>query len=172
MIIRDARSADVAAMLAIYAPIVETTAISFEASAPSPGEFAARVDKYGNGWAWLVAEDGGELLGYAYGSPHRERAAYRWSVETSAYVAAAARGRGVGQQLYRALLARLAQRGYCNAYAGIALPNAASIGLHESVGFRAIGAFPSVGYKLGRWHDVAWYHQALRAAPAAPEAPA
>jgi L-amino acid N-acyltransferase YncA len=165
MLIRPALATDAVAMLAIYAPIVSETAISFEVEPPTLEEFEGRIAKYSEGWAWLVAEQDGELLGYAYGSSHRERLAYKWSTETSAYVHRSARGQGVGKLLYQALLPELAARGYCNAYAGIALPNAASVALHESVGFRAIGCFPAVGRKFGKWRDVGWYHRNLREEP-------
>jgi L-amino acid N-acyltransferase YncA len=173
LLLRPANVADVPAMLAIYEPIVQHTAISFELEPPSPAEFEQRLAKYSADWAWIVGEIDGAVVGYAYGSPHRERAAYRWSTETSAYVAEAARRNGVGAALYRALLPRLAARGYCNAYAGIALPNPASVALHQSVGFRPIGVFPSVGRKFGQWHDVGWFHCPLHAAPPdEPSAPA
>jgi len=153
-------------MLEIYRPYVEDSFISFETEVPSVVEFSATVRKYLAGWAGVVAEaDGGQLLGYAYGSSHRERAAYKWSVETTVYVAQAAHRGGIGRKLYAALLPILAGAGYCNAYAGVALPNAASVGLHEALGFRPIGTFPRVGYKFGQWCDVAWYHLALREAP-------
>lgn len=153
-------------MLAIYRPIVEHTAISFELVPPSLDEFEARVRKYIDGWACLVAEHYGAIVGYAYGASHRERAAYAWSTETSAYVRPDARRRGVGTRLYQSLFTALAERGYCNAYAGITLPNEASVALHRSVGFRDIGLFPSVGWKFGAWHDVGWFHRNLRAGPA------
>jgi len=121
--IRPATTADAAALLAIYRPFVEATAVSFETAVPTVGEFAARVDKALARWHWLVAEADDGVLGYAYGSSHRERAAYRWSVEVSAYVAARGRRRGVGRALYLQLFDALAQQGYCNAYAGVALPN-------------------------------------------------
>lgn len=168
--VRPATEADAEAMLAIYAPAVATSAASFETVVPSVAEFATRIAKYSRGWAWLAAEDDGAVLGYAYAAPLRERAAYRWSTETSAYVAAAARRRGIGRSLYAALLARLAAAGFCNAYAGITLPNAASIALHHAAGFDEIGVFPSVGYKFGAWHDVAWFHRRLRAQPPAGDA--
>jgi L-amino acid N-acyltransferase YncA len=163
--IRPAVPGDAPAMLDIYAPVVAQTAISFELTAPTLSEFAERVRKLSAGWGWLVAECDGLLLGYAYGSPHRERAAYRWSTEVTAYVARAAQRQGIGRRLYDALLPQLADRGLCNAYAGIALPNDASMALHQSAGFRSIGVFPAVGRKFGRWHDVAWCHRALRAEP-------
>jgi phosphinothricin acetyltransferase len=165
MIIRPARVSDAAAMLAIYAPIVRETAISFELDPPGLAAFEARIAKYSAGWAWLVAELNSEVLGYAYGSPHRERTAYRWSTETSAYVALGARKQGVGARLYQALLAVLGDQGYCNAYAGITLPNEASVALHRSVGFSPIGTFPAVGRKFNQWHDVAWFYRRLRQLP-------
>jgi L-amino acid N-acyltransferase YncA len=165
MLIRPAQISDAPAMLAIYAPIVRDTAISFELEPPTLAEFEERVRKYAKGWAWLVADIEGELVGYAYGSLHRERLAYQWSTETSAYVAQHARAQGVGKQLYRELLPMLAERGFCNAYAGIALPNDASVALHETVGFRSLGVFPSVGRKFNRWHDVGWFHCKLREQP-------
>ena len=149
-------------MLAIYAPVVRETAISFELDPPSLDDFEARVAKYSAGWAWLVAELDGQILGYAYGSPHRERAAYRWSTETSAYVALGARKRGIGTRLYQALFPALGDRGYCNAYAGVTLPNEASVALHRAVGFSPIGIFPAVGRKFDKWHDVAWFYRCLR----------
>lgn len=163
--IRPARAADAAALLAIYAPFAERTAVSFETAAPSVEEFAARIDRSNSRWAWLVAERDGTLLGYAYGSTHRERAAYRWSVETSAYVDPRFQRRGIGRQLYVALLALLADKGYCNAFAGITLPNDASVALHRSIGFEPIGVFESVGWKLGAWQDVAWLQRRLRDGP-------
>jgi len=168
MNLRPARPEDAEAMLSIYAPIVRDTATSFESEPPSVDEFSKRIQKYGEHWAWLVAERDGELLGYAYGSSHRERAAYRWSTETSVYVAEFARGQGLGRKLYEALLPVLAERGYCNAYAGIAMPNDASLALHRAVGFRDIGVFERVGHKFGRWHNVAWLQKQLRDQP--PEA--
>ena len=165
MLVRPAEPTDAAAMLAIYRPIVEQTVISFELVAPSLDEFAARVRKYLDGWACLVAEHDGDLVGYAYGASHRERAAYGWSTETSAYVHPDARRMGVGTRLYQDLFAALAERGYCNAYAGITLPNEASVALHRSVGFRDIGRFPTIGWKFGAWHDVGWFHRNLRAGP-------
>lgn len=165
MRIRPAVHRDAAALLAIYAPIVQDTVISFELVPPSLVEFEARLKKCVEGWSWLVAEQDGMVLGYAYGSSHRERPAYRWSTETSAYVHPHARGRGVGTALYLALFPELASKGYCNAYAAIALPNDASVALHQAVGFRPIGQFPCVGRKFGKWHDVGWFHRKLRSEP-------
>jgi L-amino acid N-acyltransferase YncA len=157
--IRPAWLDDAAAIQAIYAPVVRDTAISFETAAPSAHDMAARMAGAGNGptLPWLVAERHGRVVGYAYAGRHHERGAYRWSVDTSIYVAGAARGSGVGRALYQRLLPVLTELNYASAYAGIALPNPASVGLHEAVGFRRIGVFPRVGYKLGRWHDVGWW---------------
>jgi L-amino acid N-acyltransferase YncA len=167
--LRAARPEDAPALLAIYRPFVESTAISFEKAPPSVDEFAARVAKALSKWQWLVAVEGSEILGYAYGSTHRERFGYRLSVEVSAYVDPRHQRRGIGRALYDHLFDDLAALGYCNAYAGITLPNAGSVALHEGVGFERIGVFPRIGYKLGSWHDVAWYHRALREAPLADE---
>jgi len=165
--IRSAGENDAPALLAIYAPYVERTAVSFETAVPSVEEFAARIRKSVAQWAWLVAERDGRCLGYAYGSTHRERAAYRWSVETSAYVDASIQRRGVGKALYFALIDALIARGYCNAFAGMTVPNDASMALHRSVGFEPIGVFRRVGFKFGAWHDVAWAQRRLSEAPPA-----
>jgi len=156
---RDATPDDTAAMLAIYRPIVENTVISFELETPSEEEFAGRVAAYGASHAWLVAEANGVLAGYAYGSPHRPRAAYRYAVEVSAYVDERFRGRGIASSLYGQLFERLRGQGYASAYAGITLPNDASIALHSGVGFNPIGTFPKVGFKFDRWHDVSWWYR-------------
>lgn len=165
ILIRPVSIADVPQMLDIYGPIVRETAISFELDPPTLAEFEQRVRKCAETWAWVVAVKDEKVLGYAYGSSHRERKAYQWSTETSAYVLEAARGQGVGKALYRALLPALATRGYCNAFAGIALPNAASVALHQATGFTPIGTFPRVGHKFGHWHDVGWFNCRLRDSP-------
>jgi len=110
----------------------------------------------------VVCLRGEELQGYAYASAHRTRAAYQWSVDVSVYVRADVRRAGVGRAVYRSLFALLAVQGYYNAYAGITLPNPASVGLHESLGFHPVGVYGAVGYKLGAWHDVGWWHLSLR----------
>jgi phosphinothricin acetyltransferase len=163
--IRPATPDDAAAVAAIYAPFVEQTAVSFEETPPTSVEMAGRIAKAQSRWQWLVAEDGGVVVGYAYGSQHRERAAYRWSVEVSAYVDGAHRRRGIGRALYGVLLPHLAHKGFCTAFAGVTLPNDASIGLHTAVGFTPIGVFRSIGWKFGAWHDVAWYQLRLRDTP-------
>ena len=171
LIIRTAREADAKALLDIYRPFAESTSVSFELQAPSVHEFAARISKSLAWWHWLVAERDGECVGYAYGSPHREREAYAWSVEVSAYVRPTHLRQGIAQALYSRLFAELASKGYCNAYAGVTLPNPASIALHLSSGFSSIGVFKAVGRKFGAWQDVAWYHRVLRSEPLTEQRP-
>lgn len=163
--LREATLDDAEILLSIYRPFVIETPISFEGVPPSVDEFRARIEKALAAWAWWVADVGGVPVGYAYGSQHRAREAYKWSVEVSAYVHAAHRGKGLGRMLYGALLPRLAALGYCNAYAGITMPNEASVGFHRAMGFEEIGVFKSVGWKFGRWHDVAWFHLPIRETP-------
>ena len=164
--IRQATEADAPALLAIYAPYVEETPISFETVVPSVDEFAGRIRKYLSAWQYLVAERDGRIVGYAYGGTHRERAAYRFSVEVSAYVDRGCHRQGIGRALYAQLFADLAAKGYCEAFAGITYPNDASIGLHTAVGFEMIGVFRNIGWKFDRWHDVAWMQRRLRDRPA------
>lgn len=163
--IRDATAGDAEGLLAIYRPFVTDTAVSFELEPPTVDEFAARIAKAQSKWAWLVAERDGALAGYAYGSSFRERVAYQWSVEMSAYLAPAFRGQGVARDLYARLAELLAAKGYCTAYAGIALPNEASVRFHQAMGFRAVGVFERAGRKFGRWHDVSWWQRPLRGEP-------
>jgi phosphinothricin acetyltransferase len=163
--LRSAVPGDAAALLSIYEPLVRESAISFEIAPPSLEEFRSRIETVLSKWVWLVAERDSTVLGYAYGGAHRTRSAYQWSVETSICVALDSRGRGIGLFLYEQLLSRLAQRGYCNAYAAIALPNEASIALHRRAGFTHVGIFERVGRKFGRWHDVSWWQRRLREVP-------
>ena len=169
--IRSASEADAPALLAIYRPFVETTAVSFETMVPTVEQFAARIAKALAGWQWLAAEHDGQCIGYTYGSSHRERSAYRWSVEVSAYLHPNYRRQGVGRALYVRLFEELAQKGFCNAYAGTTLPNDGSIALHRSLGFEFIGTFKAVGRKFGTWHDVAWFQRSLRDSPLSEQLP-
>lgn len=169
--VRLATPEDAPAVAAIYAPVVRDTAISFEAEPPDGAEFARRIAAILPAQPWLVAEETGRVLGYAYAGPHRARVAYQWSVEPSVYVAAEGRGRGVGRALYAALLATLRAQGFANAYAGVTLPNAASLRLHEAFGFEPVGVFKRAGYKQDRWHDVWWGALALTEAEAPPPRP-
>ncbi len=141
--------------------MVERTAISFEETAPDEAEMRARIAGKLPTYPWLVFEDGGEVLGYAYAGRWRERAAYRHSVEVTAYVREGARGRGIGRTLYEALFRVLAAQRFHRAFAGVTLPNDASVALHRAVGFMPVGVFHEAGYKLGAWHDVGWYERAI-----------
>ncbi len=165
--IRDADPArDAAACAAIYAPSVEGSAISFELRAPGAEEIAARMRDYQRTHPWLVAERGGEVVGYAYACQFNPRPAYRWSAAVSVYVAAAERGRGRGRALYAELFARLRRQGLRMACAGITLPNPASVGLHEALGFEPVGVYREIGWKDGGWQDVGWWQLQLAPAPA------
>jgi phosphinothricin acetyltransferase len=168
--IRLATADDAGQVLAIYAPYCYTP-ISFETGPPSIEEMRSRLVKVLGQYPWLVLENGGDVLGYAYATHHRERAAYVWSVDTSVYVRQGQQRRGVGRTLYSCLLALLPLQGFANAYAGVTLPNPASVGLHEAMGFRPVGVYTKVGFKCGAWHDVAWYQRALQPSPAEPAPP-
>lgn len=157
--VRPARPDDAAAIAAIYAPHVTQGVASFEEVAPDAAEMTRRMAA-GTSCPWLVAEDG-EVLGYAYAGPYATREAYRWAVETTVYVADGARGRGVGRALYAALIAALHDQGYAQAVAKIALPNPASVALHEAVGFRHVGTLERIGWKQDRWVDVGLWQRAL-----------
>ena len=162
MTIRTAAPADAEAITAIYAQIVANTSISFELAPPSVVEMRGRIEKTLQDLPWLVSADAqGAVNGYVYASKHRERPAYQWSVDVTAYVREDARGQGVGKRLYQALFVELTALGYFQAFAGIALPNDASVALHESVGFEPIGVYRKVGFKLGAWHDVGWWQKEI-----------
>lgn len=160
--IRLANESDAMQMLAIYAPIVQQTPISFEIEPPSETEFQQRIKSYQQSLPWLVCEIDGEVLGYAYASPYRTRAAYQWSVESSVYVSVDHRRKGVAKALYTSVLQLLRLQGFYNVFAAIALPNTASVAVHEAVGFTPVGVFPKVGYKFGVWHDVGWWQLSLQ----------
>lgn len=168
-----ARPEHAAEIAAIYAPIVEATAISFETVPPDAQDFAQLIAEITERFPWLVALDEGAVAGYAYAHAHAfaSRAAYSWSAETSIYVGESQRGRGVGRSLYSELLKILSELGYFRAFAGIALPNPASVALHEAVGFRAVGVYRKAGWKLGAWHDVGWWQCDLRTTDQDPAPP-
>ncbi|MEM7662285.1 MAG: arsinothricin resistance N-acetyltransferase ArsN1 family B [Pseudomonadota bacterium] len=169
--IRLATPSDSAALSAIYAPIVETTATSFETTVPTSDEMAQRVSDTLLTHPWLVCENDEGVAGYAYGCPHRTRAAYRWSCDVSVYVDERARGQGMGRRLYDALFPLLKRQGFVRAHAGIVLPNAASVALHEGCGFGPVGIYKNVGYKFGQWRDVGWWALTLNDPEATPLEP-
>lgn len=155
--IRLANKHDAAQILDIYRPYIENTSISFETIVPSTEEMETRIERVLANDPWLIFEESNIILGYAYASKHRERAAYRWAVDVSAYVMQDCRGKGIGKMLYTALFSVLRLQGYCNVYAGICLPNEASVGIHEYFGFMKVAQYNKVGYKFGQWHDVGWW---------------
>ncbi len=150
----------------VYAPYVTGTAISFEEMPPDAAEIRRRMDL-----PWLVALDHDVVVGFCSATRHRSRPAYRWAVDCSVYVAQSHQRKGLARALYARLLEELRARGYVHAFAGIALPNDASVQLHEAVGFTAIGVYRQVGYKLGQWYDVGWWQLQLLAPPADPQEP-
>jgi L-amino acid N-acyltransferase YncA len=170
-IIRLATEDDVPQIRDIYAPVCLHTPISFEEIPPDENEVRQRLRKILARYPWLVCDRGGEVLGYVYGGTHRERAAYRWSVEVTAYVREDQHRKGIGRALYTSLFRLLVLQGFYNAFAGITLPNAGSVGLHEAVGFRSIGLYTAIGFKHGRWHDVGWYQLELQPLAAVPDEP-
>jgi phosphinothricin acetyltransferase len=176
MIIRHADPArDAQACAAIYAPFVADSVISFEEEAPSAEQMAARIAAVSETHPWLVAEHEGTVVGYAYATRHRDRLAYRWAADVTVYVSPGHHRRGIGRTLYQALLDLLARQGFRTACAGITLPNPGSVGLHEACGFRPVGVYRAIGWKLGAWRDVGWWQCDLAAPddgrPAAPSAP-
>jgi L-amino acid N-acyltransferase YncA len=170
--IRLAEERDAEAIQRIYAPFVLQTAVSFEFEPPSVDDMRSRIADTLARLPWLVCERREKVIGYAYASPHKPRAAYGWSVDVAIYLHEEHHRQGVGRALYTSLLAALRLQGFYNAYAGVTLPNPGSVGLHEAMGFQPVGIYRDVGYKFGKWHDVGWWQLALRdrsAAPAAPE---
>jgi phosphinothricin acetyltransferase len=152
---------DASACAAIYAPYVTDTAITFELEPPSAAEMASRIAAANRTHAWFVLEDSGRVVGYAHGGPYKQRPAYRWSCEVSVYLEVGRRRGGDGSALYEALFARLADRGFRTAVAGMTLPNEASAGLHRAMGFEPAGVYRSIGWKHGSWHDVAWTQRTI-----------
>lgn len=159
--VRDASERDAEACEAIYAPYVTDTAITFESDPPLPAEMAMRIATALRTHAWVVLEDEGRVVGYAYGGPFNSRAAYRWSCEVSVYLERGRRRTGGGRALYDALFDRLAGRGFRTAIAGMTLPNDASVGLHRAMGFEPVGTYRRIGWKHGAWHDVAWVQRTI-----------
>jgi L-amino acid N-acyltransferase YncA len=152
---------DAAVCAAIYAPYVRESVVSFEEAVPTAEELAARIARIAATHPWLVSERDGQVAGFAYGAPHRDRAAYRWAADVSVYVDPGHHRRGIGRELYEALLARLRVQRIQVACAGITLPNAGSVGLHESLGFEPVGIYRGIGWKAGAWRDVGWWQLRL-----------
>ena len=161
MIIRSVQLADAKAIQAIYQPYVTETAITFEVDVPTVLEFERRITKTLARYPYLVAEVDGKVLGYAYASTYYARAAYDWTVELSIYISKEARGQGIGSALYDALEEELKARGYLRFLACIALPNEASIAMHEKRGYVQVAHFPKVGYKFEQWHDIVWMQKTI-----------
>jgi len=168
MDVRIATEADAPACAAIYAPYVTDTAVSFEEEPPSATEMAQRI---ASAHDWLVLEDEGRVVGYAYAATWHPRAAYRWACEVSVYLELGRRRTGAGRALYDVLLPHLTERGYRAAIAGMTLPNPGSEGLHRALGFEPVGTYRNIGYKFGAWHDVAWTQRVLARGEDPPEEP-
>jgi phosphinothricin acetyltransferase len=159
---RQAKTDDATGILAIYAPYCESSCVSFETSAPSEQQMRERIARIAAQYPWLIGEIDGQVTGYVYASQHQERAAYRWSVNVAVYLSPQYHRRGLGRALYTSLFSILRAQGYFKAYAGVTLPNAASVGLHEAMGFQSVGVYRGAGYKHGRWHDVGWWQLELQ----------
>ncbi|SIS15107.1 GNAT family N-acetyltransferase [Natronorubrum thiooxidans] len=169
--IRLATPEDAAAVRDIYAPFCESTAVTFEETAPTAAELAARIDSTLERYPWLVCVRDSAVVGYAYAGPLRKRRAYQWVVELSVYVADDARRSGVGRALYESLFAILERQGYCDAYAVTTLPNPATVRFHEQLGFECVADFPAMGYTQDAWHDVAWWRRSIAEKTSDPEPP-
>jgi L-amino acid N-acyltransferase YncA len=167
-VIRAASTSDATAIATVYSPYVLETAVSFEEVPPTAAELTERMS---SGLPWLVATAGAAVVGFAYASPHRSRPAYRWGVDVSVYLDAEVRRRGLGRELYAALLPVVTRLGYVRAYAGVTLPNDASVGLHQAMGFTPVGVYREAGFKLGEWRDVGWWQLALQSPPQDPLEP-
>lgn len=162
MTIRFATLDDAPAILAIYAPFITESNVSFEYEIPTVTEFAGRIQTIQQQYPYLVAETDGRVLGYAYASQHRDRTAYQWSVETSVYVHPDGHRQGIARQLYTTLFDLLRRQGYYSAYAGITLPNTESEAFHQAMDFELVGVFKNIGYKMGAWHDVVWLQRSIQ----------
>lgn len=159
--IRDATLKDAARCAEIYAPYVHETAITFETEPPGAGEMGERIATSLSAHAFVVLEEEGRVIGYAYAGQFHRRAAYRWACEVSVYVAQGATGRGAGRALYTALFERLEARGFRTLVSLMTVPNDASLRLHLAMGFEVVGTMTEIGYKRGAWHDVMWLQRRL-----------
>ncbi|MEP2987467.1 MAG: arsinothricin resistance N-acetyltransferase ArsN1 family B [Parasphingorhabdus sp.] len=161
MQIRSATVQDADQCASIYAPFVTDSWVSFESTPPDVTEMGRRIEQTLASYEWLVSEVDGHVAGYAYGSEHRSREAYKTSCDVTVYVDPSFSRRGIGRALYIDLFERLKKRGFHALFAGIALPNDASLGLHQSLGFKPVGVYQQVGRKLGAWRDVQWMQRLL-----------
>jgi L-amino acid N-acyltransferase YncA len=160
--IRVAMPSDAAAVLEIYGPFCDDSPITFETQRPTLAEIEDRIRYITERFPWLVCDNGTDVVGYAYAGSHRERSAYRWSVDVAVYISGGYRGQGIGTALYTALFDVLRIQGFYKAYAGVTLPNQPSIQLHRRLGFELVGVFQRVGFKGGAWHDVSWWDLTLQ----------
>lgn len=168
MKIRFAEESDAKALLAIYNQYIDT-AVTFEYDLPSEKEFQDRIREVLKGYHYLVCEEDGKILGYAYGHRHKERAAYQWNAELSIYLDENITSRGIGRKLYTALIKLLELQGVKTVYGVVTVPNAKSEGLHESMGFKRLGTYHNTGYKCNGWQDVAWFERAIGSYDGKPE---
>jgi L-amino acid N-acyltransferase YncA len=159
--IRLAEESDAIGVLAVYRPYVEETAITFEYEVPTQVEFLCRLQRIQSNYPFLVCEEKGQIIGYAYAHRQMTRAAYQWNAELSVYVDRKHTGRGVGKALYTTLIEILKLQHVQTVCALITLPNPVSETLHHKMGFKRIGLHPQAGYKLGKWYDVAWYEKVI-----------
>ena len=159
--IRPITKNDAAATLNIYKYYVEKTAVSFEYEPPTAEEWEQRIALVTVEYPWLVCEVEAEIVGYAYGTSHRYRSAYLWSVETAIYLSEKFHGKGIARPLYQALFDILRLQGYVNVYAGVTIPNDKSVAFHKSMGFSDVGTFKKIGFKFGEWHDTRWFQMHL-----------
>ena len=155
--IRVATADDADAILDIYRPSIEESVTSFETEVPSVEAMRARIENCLLRYPWLVCEDQQGVCGYAYAGEHHSRAAYRWTVNVSVYIAERSQRQGIARRLYEALFSILDKQGIRTVIAGISVPNPTSHAFHEALGFKKAGVFPAVGYKLGQWIDVSWW---------------
>jgi len=168
MELRVATLDDAAAVAAVYRPYVASTPISLEIEPPDEDEMRRRIQSTVTAYPWLICEERGEVVGYAYGGQHGSRAGYRWSVDSSVYIHSSFHRRGVGRALYTSLFRMLAAQGFVSLYAGVTLPNPGSVAIHESFGFRPVGVYRNAGFKAGTWYDVGWWQRGLQDPPPSP----
>ncbi len=169
--IRLIQAGDNQAVLAVYKPYIENTAITFEYDVPASEAFLERIKHISTAYPWLVCLQNNEVIGYAYASKYRDRAAYQWAAESAVYLTEGAHRKGIARVLYETLFDILRFLGYTNLYAIITLPNPKSVGFHQAMGFQEIGIFRKVGYKFDEWHDVIWFERHLMGHGDNPEIP-